>query len=361
MTIDTLSKNEKITLFGLVNFPTHNDRMLSDDTKLKMSTVTAIRNRLMREGYFRTMRIPFLERLGGELLVVSYTRLNLLKSKEEMQRILKEVLGGIDEVFFAFADQFGMLSFSFCRNYSDAWTDTEQIHQLLSDRGALTPRFQRQNVALFPLDQTKFLRFFDFSRILGERVGVELPDPRPQPNLRLEKAPPRHLSRLERKVYLGLVRFPELADRSIARRIGASRQSVTKIRKRFESEGLLAHARVPDILKMGTEMISMSSYEFAPGITLPMRKKGIEWSLRELPSFFQVVGSREGMIIVMERKFEDLQRHQSESARFFTDKVLLKDELRITSFAVRDLFIVKDFNFAPVVKKILGMDDERGK
>jgi hypothetical protein len=359
MTIDTLSKNEKNTLYGLVKLPTCNDRLLSEHTRLKVSTVTAIRNRLRREGYFRTVRIPFLERMGGELLVVSYTRLNPLRSREEQQRVLKDITGGADELFFAFADQFGMLSFSLCRNYTDAWSGAERIVQLLSDRAILSRDFSRQDVALFPFDQTRLLRFFDFSRLLGARFGLEMPEPPAQQNIRMEMATPRRLSRLEKKVFLGLTRYPAQSDNGVAKRIGVSRQSVSKLRKRFFSERLLVQVQIPDILKMDDGMVSVAWYEFAPGVSVSMRRKGMEWSLRELPSFFQVAGIHDGMIILLEKRFGDLQRHLCESARFHMEKGLLKHPPRMTNFAVRDILIVKEFSFAPAVKSILGMDEKK--
>jgi DNA-binding MarR family transcriptional regulator len=360
MTVETLSKNEKLTLYGLVRYPTYNDRRLSEEIKLKMSTVTAIRNRLKRDGYFRTVRVPYLERLGGELLVVAYTRLDVLKTREEMLKILKEVIGATDDVFYAFADQFGMLAFSFCRNYTDAWSDSERTHQMLAEKGALSPEFSRQHVALFPINQTRFFKFFDFSRILRTRFGLGLPDPEMQLSIRSEKAVPRHLSRIEKKVYYGLIRYPELVDNSVAKKIGVTRQSVTKIRKRFESEKLMATMRIPDFQKMGAEIIAMSYFDFSPSISFNARKKGIEWSIRELPAFFQVAGSREGMIVSLETKFEDLQKQLYEAARFYMDKGFFKEELKITMFSVKDLNIVKDFNFAPLVKKVLGIEDEKG-
>lgn len=361
MTVETLSKNEKLTLYGLVRFPTYNDRRLSEQIKLKMSTVTAIRNRLKRDGYFKTVRVPYLERLGGELLVVAYTRLDVLKSKEDIQRILKETIGATDDVFYAFADQFGMLTFSFCRNYTDAWTDSERMHQVLAEKGALSPKYSRQQVAIFPINQTRLLKFFDFSRILREQFELDLTEPELQTAPKTDKGPQRHLSRIEKRVYYGLIRYPELVDNSVAKKIGVTRQSVTKIRKRFESEKLMATMRIPDFQKMGAEIIAMSYFEFAPSITFGSRKKSIDWSLKELPAFFQVAGNREGMIVALERKFEDLQRQLYEAARFYLEKGYFKEELKLTSFSVKDVYLVKDFSFAPLVKKVLGIEDEKAK
>jgi hypothetical protein len=325
-----------------------------------MSTVTAIRNRLLGLCRFRTVRIPLLERAGGELLTVSCIRLNPLRPREEMQRLLKEVTGGSDEMFFALADRLGMLSFSLCRNYSDAWNGTEAIAQMLADQGALGADFSRDETALFPLDQTRVWRFFDFSRLLWARFGSGLPEPAGQPNIKAEKAAPRRMSRLEKRVYLGLTRYPALSDIGMGRKIGVSRQTVSRLRKRFFSERLLVQAQIPDFLRMGDEVLSVSRYEFSPGVPPSMRRKAMELSLRELPAFFQLENAREGLIILLENRFEDLRRHTVEAARFHVNKGLLKQGPWTTSFAVKDVFIVKDFNFAPAVKRILGVD-EKGK
>jgi len=340
-----------------VKFPFLNDRQIAEQAGMKLTTVTAIRNRLRREGYFRTVRIPYLERLGGELLSVSRIRLNPLRPKEQMQRTLREAAGAADEVFWAVADQFGMLAFSFSRNYTGAWSDAERLQQMLAERGALDPGLHRQEVWLFPLDQTRFLRFFDFSRFLGMRFGLEPPEAASVPGTRAETAPPRRLTRLEKKVYLGLARHPELSDNGVARKSGVARQSVSKLRKRFETERLVAPAQVPDILKTGDEMMTVAFYEFAPGVSLAMRRKGMDWSMRELGAFVQLAGFHDGMVILLERRFEDLQRHLAESMRFYLEKGYLRQPPRVICLATRDIIIAKDLSFGPAVKKILGVED----
>jgi len=359
MTTEELSKNEKLTLYGLVRFPGVNDRLLSDEIKLKMSTVTAIRNRLKRDGYFRTVRVPYLDRLGGELLVVTYIRLNVLKPREELLKALREVLATMDDVFFAFADLSQLITFSLCRNYTDAWTDSEKGHQLLSEKGVAGPRFSRRHTLLFPLNQTKLLRFFDFSKILNQRYGLEYPEPDVQFSLKPEKLEQRHLSRIEKRVYHGLVKYPELVDNEVARKIGVTRQSVTKIRKRFESERLLATMRIPDIQKIGAEILGIAYYESAANVTMVSRKKGMEWVVKEMPSFFHIAGHREGVLMGLAANYSDFQRRQYEVSRMYLERGYFKDEPFLATISVPDLSVVKDFTFAPVVKKVLDIKDDK--
>jgi DNA-binding MarR family transcriptional regulator len=358
MTMDGLSRNEKLTLWGLVRYPTFNDRRLSQEIGLKMSTVTAIRNRLKRAGFFKTVRVPFMDRLGCELLVVCYNRLNILKSRDEVMKILKDAFATTDDIFFAMADPFQMVTFSFCKNYTDAWSDVEKCHQLLSEKGALGPRSPRDHMALYSINQTKFFRFFNFAEILKRHFQLESPPSETGINLKPERQTPRLLSRIEKKVYYGLICHPEIVDNGVAKKIGVTRQSVTKIRKRFESEGILTTIRVPDFQKLGVEILALAYYEFTPGSTLANRKKGIEWVVKELPAFFHIAGNQEGMLAGVAKNFQDLQKHNYLTSKLYFEKGFFRSEPRVIMMSVKDLTVLKDFTFAPFVKRILDINEE---
>jgi hypothetical protein len=202
-------------------------------------------------------------------------------------------------------------------------------------------------------------RFFDFHKTLNHQFCLQYPEPEPQFNFKIEKPEPRPLSRIEKKVYLGLIRYPDLVDNEVARKIGVTRQSVTKIRKRLESDRLLATVRVPDILKVGAEILAIACYESGPNVTLTTRRKGIEWVNRETPLFFHVAGHREGLLMALASTFRGLQNHLHEASRFYMEKGYLRDEPRVLMLSVPEIAIVKDFTFAPLVKKVLGMEDEK--
>jgi len=358
MTMDELSRNEKLTLCGLVRYPTFNDRRLSQEIGLKMSTVTAIRNRLKRAGFFKTVRVPFMDRLGCELLVICYNRLNVLKGKDEAVKILKDVLATTEDIFFAMADPFQMVTFSFCKNYTDAWGDMEKCHQLLSEKGALGPRSPMDHMVLYSINQTKFFRFFNFADILRRHFELEAAPSEIGINLKPERITQRTLSRIEKKVYYGLIRHPEIVDNGVSKKIGVTRQSVTKIRKRFESEGILTTIRVPDFQMMGVEILALAYYEFTPGSTIANRKKGLEWVVRELPAFFHIAGNQEGMLAGVAKNFQDLQRHHYLTSKLYFEKGFFRSEPRVLMMSVKDLTVLKDFTFAPLVKKILDIDED---
>ena len=65
MALKDLSPNEKAVFHALVKYTSLNDRELSEQVAVKLSTVTAIKNRLKSRGYFMTVRVPQLQRLGS--------------------------------------------------------------------------------------------------------------------------------------------------------------------------------------------------------------------------------------------------------------------------------------------------------
>jgi DNA-binding MarR family transcriptional regulator len=359
MTSRGLSANEKLAFYGLVRFPSRNDRELASELGLRISTVTAIRNRLLRSGRLRSVRIPYLERLGGELLIVTVARLNVLLPREELLRSLRDVLSGMDDVFFAVADTEHLLLFSMCRNYTDAWTDSEKGCQLLADRGALAGGASGRQTVIFPLNETRLLRFFDFSRILAQAFCIGRPATDPPAPVRAGSPSPRRLSRIEKRVLLGLVRFPGLADNEVARRTGVTRQSLSKIRRRLESERLLLPARIPDMQRTGLEILAVSRYETMPGASSTARRKGVERALRDMPAFFHVAGQREGIMMGLAGNFTDLQRRRRGASRAYQERGLFRDEPSLTLISVPDLVVVKDFSFGPLVKRVLQIEDEK--
>ena len=72
-----LSDNEATVLKGLCLEPWAIDRELAKALGLKMSTVTAIKNRLKRRKAYRKANIPAYNRLGYMLLSTSMTRMDI--------------------------------------------------------------------------------------------------------------------------------------------------------------------------------------------------------------------------------------------------------------------------------------------
>ncbi|MGQ9582882.1 MAG: hypothetical protein ACUVV6_05130 [Thermoplasmatota archaeon] len=354
---DRFSKNERVALYGLVRHPCHSDRLLSEELGLKVSTVTAIRHRLRRAGAFRTVRIPMLGRLGCELLCANHIRLNILRPRGELLRAVRSAAAQVESIFYAIADSSQLLILLLCRSYTEAWADIERIHVLLAEGDALSRPPSESRAALLPLSQMIFIRFFDFSAILHEVFGLPGAPPEPALRLRTARAERRQLSRVERRVYYGLVCHPEMVDNALARKIGVTRQSVTRIRRRLEGEGLLATARVPDIRRLRPEILVFSHFELSHHCPLSARRRALEGVAKRLPAFLHVSGDREGIIMGLAPNFTVLQKLHLEVSRLHLERGCFREEPQLTLFAVKEMSVVKDLAFAPIVGRALEIED----
>ena len=65
-----------------------------------MSTVTAIKNRLKDLGYFMTVRVPKLDRLGAELLTVSYAYTDPSLPEDKALDLGRRLFEGFEEAFY---------------------------------------------------------------------------------------------------------------------------------------------------------------------------------------------------------------------------------------------------------------------
>ena len=349
-----LSFNEKTVLWALTKWPTANDRQLAKSTGIKMSTVTAIRNRLKRAGKFNTFRIPLMGRLGCELLKVCCYRLTSARKPTETLKELKSILAKQGSYFYAIADRFQLLTMSFHRNYTDSFMSDEALHLEFHEKGLVNLDSYHTVESIFPLELTRLINIFDFSELVRKRFNLR--EKGDAAATAPDKAPSglRKMSNIEKRVYQGLIANPDIVDNAIAHKIGITRQSVTKIRKRFQSEGLFATTKLPDFNTLGSEMLAFAHYRLKDDAGLAKRKKALAWTVKELPGFFQVANDREGVILGLARDFPDTQDHIYNVLDIYQREGFLAGEPKIMLFAVKDLNNLKDFTFGPIVDNVLG-------
>ena len=68
MSLNQLTRKERLVFYNLVKHPDFNDNQISKEIDVKRSTVTAIRNKLKRDGFYTKLVIPNLPALGCRLM-----------------------------------------------------------------------------------------------------------------------------------------------------------------------------------------------------------------------------------------------------------------------------------------------------
>ncbi len=274
-----LSYNERLTLYGLVRYPLLNDRELSQKLGLKMTTLTSIKNRLKAGDFFQTIRYPTLMVLDMELLVVKYGRFDPSADHEKCKQMMEEHENWAHSSIFSLIEGPNFLSLSLHKNYTQ--TKKEMYHFETAMHSAGLGEMSEIDYFILPLTDGNIRLLFDYGILMERTLDLpldELPKDEGDSVDYVGTTETISLKSAESKVLFGLVQDPDIPDSSVAKRIGLTRQAVSRMKRKFEVGGLMGTSRVPDIKKLGYEILVFTHYYHEP----TMDAKAIHESLQVL-------------------------------------------------------------------------------
>lgn len=351
-----LNKNEKLVLYGLIKYPLFNDRELSDKIKLKMTTVTAIKNRLKKNGYYYTVRIPVLQNLGCELLMTSLVRYNPLISERNRTKAHEDTIGeNVPEIIFSINESDGGFSLGIAKNFTEMHNAIEKIECAYRENEIIES--SPPSYFFFPFEYSKIFNFFDYAPIIRYTFNVSIKGEQEETlPAEIPKTDLTKLSNIEKRVLYGLIKYPDIPDSKIAENIDVTRQVVSKLKKSFETDGILKTLRIPNLRKLGFEILAVSHYRHNPKFPLNKRGKGIKQVLAEFPQIFLITGNLESFMINICRDFTEFQELKNKSFGHFKKQEYLIKEPEFMIFSIPNMNIVIEHNYAALLKKILELE-----
>ena len=338
---------EKKVLQGLVTHPRLNDRQLSEIIGVKPSTTTAIRRRLRNKGVFCTKRIPMANRLGYELLVAVMGKIRPGTEKADLEKLL-DWFRSISGIFYAFKSSESLFCLGSFKNFSEFRTLADKAWEAFGEKGPVDPGSWKAIV--FSLERCKLINFFDYSGpmrfIFGDMKDVKLDDS-------FETVSDEKLSKKERIVLRGLVAYPESSDKTVAEKVGASRQAVSSMRKRFEDSDILRTIRVVDLEKAGFGILAVGHLQFQPQAPLSVRWNGVERTASRTPLILFISSNPETVAIGLMSRFDQLHELRRDFLDYYAKKGYYKADPSVFMFPVSDIEIVKDFDFSGFMDRVV--------
>jgi DNA-binding MarR family transcriptional regulator len=326
-----------------------NDRELAEKLKLNISTLTAIKNRLKKRDYFFTRRIPLLQNVGCELISVGLAKLNILMSPENRQKMEKEFVEKYPETFLMMNEADYLLCISIAENFTEMQKVIEDIKTTANKYEALDE--QEFSNFFFPFQTSQVLNFFDFSQLLQRTFNIKEDEKRELKPAKIS-AEPKKLSRIEKIVYYGLIKYPDLPDKKIAEYTNVTRQVVARLRKEFENENLIKTVRIPNLKKLDFQIIACAYAVINNDAVKTIRKKGVGMVMQNIPVIFWVSGKYEVFILAAMKNYDDYKDLYLKGFSFFKKYNYFRETPLPQTLSVNYVNYLKNHDYAPLVKKI---------
>lgn len=348
-----LSKKEQLVLFGLVNHPTMTDKELAETIHLKHSTVTSIRHRLKNNEFFRKLKIPSLQKLGCQMLVVIYTNFSPLVSLEDRVKITGRTIEVFEEIFFSIGEQDKGFSLSFSKDFATVGRVNDIRTKTFGKRGLLEEEYP--TMVVFPFKISKIYRFFDFAPLIKKRFNLNIDETQSIQDFPSKQNNEIDFSDTEKNAYCMMVRYPEMSDSAIAREIGVSRHTISLSRRRFEKDNLIRLINLPNLLNIGFEILVFYHIKFDTSKFPDIEQDEAAILMSDSTIFFS---SRmfEAIMISVYRDYEEYKTDMMNVMKILKQNKWIADDPIIRTYGLNTLVYIKDFMFAPITQKMVECD-----
>ena len=351
-----LSKNERKVLYYIVRYPMLFDTEICSLMPMKLSTFCNIKKRLRDMGCYKVMNVPVFERIGCELLVVSYGFMERTSSIEDRMKMARKMLDECAEIFYIVSESNQGINISVARNYTDYDKDVQNFNWLYMKHGFLKP--QGFVHMFFPFKTSYIYNLFNYSaaidRFFGLGMGDDLSfsdesDFTAQQPMRSEV----NLTRTEKLVYCGLIEYPEVPDTVLSKVLSVSKNTIAKAKKKFFDDALLVRRIVPNLGVLGFELLALTRITFNPNATRQQIGDGIGMLNSILAPVLLASKSLEGIGLTPYRDFEDFQTRYSRALNVLSKRRLVVDEPVNYLLSIPHMTTVKNHVYAPLAKKLM--------
>jgi len=347
-----LTNKQKIALWGLIKYPSMNDRETADKIKMKLSTLTTIRYKMIDEGYYKTVNVPLVNRMNFEICAFFILRMTQT-GKTKPLNIRKNEFPNL--VFIAH-DQNRLLAYGFYPDYSNAEADLNSL--VAKMRKAKVIARSGHWWKFLSLETNDILSYLEMSPFVNMGLDIKRPESLPTKGS-VFKGGQVHLSSFERKVLNELIAFPDETDVQISMNLKITRSTVARIRDRLLG---LAYKtiNIMDLSKVNYKAISIASpslsYSFSgPRSSLVKAANSIDFPL------FLSVGDYGAVFMTAHKDLKGIRSTTNTVFRGGVFKGHIKDPAHIATFNLKQLNVIRNHEYLPLTEQILDMYEYRPK
>lgn len=352
-----LSQNEARVLHSLVKWPDLTDQAIHSQIGMKKSTFSSIKTRLKEDDYYRRYFIPNFPMIGSELFLIMFGQLNRFTSFEERMRIAGDLVKSFTEDFYVISESNKAFNLSISQNLTEYLKNQQKFMQVYSENKFLSK--EGMVTVPYPFEISRVLSFLDYESLLAKLFGFASDPYEARPVIPTGKVKKIKLTRAERKVLAGLVKFPDETDTLIADEVGVSRNTVANAKRKFLKKGVCFPRVVPNLDKLGLKILVFTYRKFNPKITIDQRKDASELVRKLIAPHFYCSKNLDGFLISAHTSFEEYNSAHDEITQYYLKNEYIFEEPITYQISIPDMKIIKELDFLPLTLKILGFDPHK--
>jgi DNA-binding Lrp family transcriptional regulator len=211
----------------------------------------------------------------------------------------------------------------------------------------------------FPFEITRVRSFMNYEALVARLFGfASLPYNADLiiPTGNIEKV---KLSRAERKVLAGLVKYPEESDTFIAESVGVSRNTVANAKKKFLDQKICFPKVVPNLENLGLKLLVFTHRKFNARTTMAQREEAAELVRKLISPHFYVSKNLDGFLLSAHTSFEEYNRAFDEVMRYYLKNDYILDEPTTYHISLASMSTIKEYEFLALSLKQLGFDPSK--
>jgi len=338
------TNKQKIALWGLIKYPAFNDRETSDKIKMKLSTLTTIRYRMLDECVYKMVNVPVVNRMAFEMAAVFIIRLASASNNKDLGFKKDE----FPNLVYIAHDQNRILALGFYPDYTLAVSDLNDLAAKLR-KSKLIARSGHW-MKYIPLGNYEVPNYFDESIFVNQGLELNRPEAITSKGS-IFKGDAIHLSSFERKVLNELVAFPEETDVQLSKNLKITRSTVARIRSRLLG---LAYKtlNIVDLAKLGYKAISIAAPDYS--MTYDEGKGAIVKAASNLgyPIFF-AVSDNSCVFMTAHKELRGIRNRTNNAFKGGAFKGHIQDPSHIATFNLRTLKVLRNHDYVNLTRQVL--------
>jgi len=361
--LKNLTEKEQLALYGLIRFPMQKDKNLSTILRMKPSTLTSIKKRLHKDGkdgYYRPLYVPMLNRLGCEILGIIHTEFSPVIPLEDRMKISRETIEKNQEIFLSIGALEQGFSLSFNQNYTTLSRINENRTEMFGNNKLIEKKYPME--VNFPFSLSSIPNFFDYSKLLAHRYNIDPKDlvllENDEETLKSSQwfpdVPPIKLSHKEKGVLTALIQNPTATMEVIGQQVNLSRHTVARMKEKFLSENLIRKIIVPNLEKLGFALLVLYHFKLSP--KRPISQEVID-ELNSYSTIFFAARKYEVVLISAYLDYADYKEGKMNKISYLKEQKIIHYTPTPHKFVLDGevLKTLKDLEFAPITQKILDL------